>query len=136
MSAVASLNQASQGTFMGAMGAIVTDASKDRLVIECAVQKTHMAPNGLLHGGAVTTLADNACGYLCWLNLPDKHSFGTIELKTNFFASTGEGTVRVVATPVHVGRTTHVYDAEVTHIETGKRLALFRCTQAVIAPKA
>ncbi|MGH9199500.1 MAG: PaaI family thioesterase, partial [Acidimicrobiia bacterium] len=37
------------------------------------------------------------------------------------------------ATPVHVGRSTHVWDAEVTNESTGKTIALFRCTQMVLS---
>ena len=41
-----------------------------------------------------------------------------------------------VATPVHLGRTTQVWDARVTHEQSGRTLALFRCTQMLLYPKA
>jgi uncharacterized protein (TIGR00369 family) len=47
-----------------------------------------------------------------------------------------EGTIECVARPAHLGRTTQVWDATVTHRETGKTIALFRCTQMVLYPKA
>ena len=82
------------------------------------------------------TLADTACGYGTVLNLPDGASgFTTIELKANFFATALAGRVVATAVPVHVGRTTQVWDAEVLSEESGKRMALFRCTQSVLWPR-
>ena len=89
-----------------------------------------MAPNGYLHAGTVVTLADTACGYGCILNLPEEATgFTTIELKTNFLGTAREGMLDAVATAQHRGRTTQVWDAVVTHRETGRTIALFRCTQ-------
>src|SRR6185436_4659599 len=100
---------------------------------ELAVRKALMAPNGYLHAGTVVTLADTCAGYGCVTNLPPGASgFTTIELKSNHLGTVREGTVECVATPVHVGKTTQVWDAVVTSRETGKTLALFRCTQMVM----
>ena len=46
-----------------------------------------------------------------------------------------EGTIASRATPLHLGRTTQVWDAVVSHKDTGKTIALFRCTQLVLYPK-
>jgi uncharacterized protein (TIGR00369 family) len=95
-----------------------------------------MAPNGFLHAGSVVTLADTLCGYGCVLNLPSGASgFTTVELKSNHLGTTRDGTVAVLATPAHLGKTTQVWDAVVTHHESGRTLALFRCTQMVLYPK-
>jgi uncharacterized protein (TIGR00369 family) len=102
-----------------------------------AVGEPVMAPNGYLHAGSLVALADTICGYGCRLNLPDGASgFTTIELKSNHLGTTLEGTVLAVATPVHLGRTTQVWDARVTHEQSGRTLALFRCTQMLLYPKA
>jgi uncharacterized protein (TIGR00369 family) len=96
-----------------------------------------MAPNGFLHAGAVVTLADTACGYGCVQNMPaGATGFTTIELKSNHLGTLREGTVACTARPVHLGRTTQVWDATVTDAATGKTLALFRCTQMLLYPKA
>ena len=58
-----------------------------------------------------------------------------MELKSNHMGTAREGVVTCVARPVHLGRTTQVWDAVVTHQDTGKTLALFRCTQMVLYPK-
>ena len=83
------------------------------------------------------TLADTTAGYGCIVNLPARASgFTTVELKSNHLGTAREGTVDCVAQPAHLGKTTQVWDAVVTHRETGKTLALFRCTQMILYPKA
>lgn len=100
------------------------------------VTERHMAPNGFLHAASVVTLADSACGYGSFVSLPQGASgFTTIELKTNFLGTAREGVVACEARMVHGGRTTQLWDAEVRHVDTGKVIALFRCTQSVLWPK-
>ena len=101
------------------------------------IRPHHMAPNGFLHAASIVTLADSACGYGALVSLPEGASnFTTIELKTNFLGTAREGVVACEARMVHGGRTTQVWDAEVRHEDTGKLIALFRCTQSVLWPKA
>ncbi|MBX3430050.1 MAG: PaaI family thioesterase [Hyphomonadaceae bacterium] len=100
-------------------------------------QLHHMAPNGFLHAASVIAMADSASGYGCVISLPSGASgFTTIELKSNFLgtARVGEG-VACTAKLSHGGRTTQVWDAEVTNENSGKAMALFRCTQMVLYPK-
>ena len=61
--------------------------------------------------------------------------FTTIELKSNHLGTAREGTIECTAKPVHLGKTTQVWDSVVTHRETGKTIALFRCTQMVLYGK-
>jgi uncharacterized protein (TIGR00369 family) len=102
------------------------------------VARHHMAPNGFLHAASVIALADSACGYGCVVSLPEGASgFTTIELKSNFLGTAREGDgVATEARLVHGGRATQVWDAVVTAEATGKTIALFRCTQMVLYPKA
>lgn len=97
----------------------------------------HMAPNGFMHAASVVALADSACGYGCFISLPDGATgFTTIELKTNFLGTAKHGeVVSTEARLVHGGRTTQVWDAEVKNETSGKTIALFRCTQMVLYPK-
>ena len=59
----------------------------------------------------------------------------TIELKSNHLGTAREGRIDALATNVHAGRTTQVWDAVVTNGETGRTIALFRCTQSVLWPR-
>jgi uncharacterized protein (TIGR00369 family) len=92
-----------------------------------------MAPNGVLHAGSVVSLADTAAGYGCVANLPDgAKGFTTLEIKSNHLGTVREGVVSCVARAIHVGKSTQVWDAEVFDNTSGKRIALFRCTQMIL----
>lgn len=130
-------NQRGQGKLPGHLGLTITAMEPGTVRSELAIREIHMAPNGYLHAGALVTLADTSCGYGCFASLADGATgFTTIELKSNHLGTARDGTIECVATAVHLGRTTQVWDAVVTHRETGKTLALFRCTQMVLYPKA
>jgi 1,4-dihydroxy-2-naphthoyl-CoA hydrolase len=60
--------------------------------------------------------------------------FTTVELKSNFLGTVREGVIRSEARPVHTGRTTQVWDAEVFDEASGRRIALFRCTEMILYP--
>jgi uncharacterized protein (TIGR00369 family) len=130
------LNQRGSGHLPGHLGIMIDHVDADGVRSHFTVSKVLMAPNGFLHAGSVVTLADTSCGYGCVANLPEGASgFTTIELKSNHLGTARDGTVDCVATPVHLGRTTQVWDAVVTHRDSGKTIALFRCTQMVLYPK-
>jgi 1,4-dihydroxy-2-naphthoyl-CoA hydrolase len=128
-----SFNTAGARKLPGHLGVVITEVTAERVSGELPVVESVMAPNGFLHAGAVVTLADTLCGYGCVANLPaEAVGFTTIELKSNHLSTALEGSIAGVATPVHRGRTTQVWDAIVTHKESGRTLAVFRCTQLVI----
>lgn len=88
---------------------------------------------GVLHGGAVMTLADSVGGVCAFLNLPTGTLTATIESKTNFFRPVTRGTIEAVARPLHVGKSTIVVQTDVLD-EEGRRVAQVTQTQAVIKP--
>jgi uncharacterized protein (TIGR00369 family) len=100
------------------------------------LQDRHFAPNAYVHAGSVVTLADTVAGFATYAHLPEGAvSFTTIELKSNFLGTVREGAIACRAWAQHLGRNTHVWDAEVVAESTGKKIALFRCTQMVLWPK-
>jgi len=118
------------------LGIEFTAVDREHAACRMPVRPEVMAPNGYLHAGALVSMADSACGYGCIANLPEGATgFTTIELKSNFLGTARDGHIVCNATPVHLGRTTHVWDATAKHEQTGKTLALFRCTQMVLWPK-
>ena len=136
MSSTEDFNQLGQANLPGHLGIVMTLVSAAEVRSELAVRTELMAPNGFLHAGSVVTLADTSSGYGCLANLPEGAiGFTTIELKSNHLGTAREGVVECVAKPAHIGKTTQVWDATVTHRESGKTLALFRCTQMVLYPK-
>ena len=130
------LNRIGVGKLPGHLGILITQVSGAEVRAELAVSEMHMAPNGFLHAGTLVTLADTCAGYGCVANLPaGATGFTTIELKSNHLGTAREGTILGSAKAVHLGKTTQVWDATVTHRETGKTLALFRCTQMILYAK-
>lgn len=128
------LNQFGAKFLPGYLGINILSLEKGRVTAELPVQPHLLAPNGYLHAGSVVTLADTACGYGCISSLPEgAQSFTTVELKSNHLGTAREGKISVVATAVHMGRTTQVWDAVVS--DEGKTIALFRCTQMILFPR-
>jgi len=130
-------NQRGADKLPGHLGIVITQRSAASEVwAELQVKKALMAPNGFLHAASVIAIADTAAGYGSIVNLPaEATGFTTIELKSNHLSTALDGTLECVAKPVHLGKTTQVWDAVVTHRESGKTIALFRCTQMVLYPK-
>lgn len=124
-------------TLPGYLGIVITHVGEAEVRSELLVKKSLMAPNGFLHAGSVVTLADTSTGYGCVVNLPDGAlGFTTVELKSNHLRTARDGTIDCTARVVHRGKTTQVWDAVVTHRESGKTIALFRCTQMILYAKS
>ena len=108
-------NSVGAGKLPGHLGIVITEVSESRVSGELPVVEAVLAPNGYLHAGAVVALADTCLG----IRLHRKSArrcigFTTIELKSNHLGTTLDGTIIAVATPVHRGRSTQVWDAVVT----------------------
>ena len=129
-------NERGRSYLPGLLGLRFTRVERDEVRAELTVRRELLAPNGFLHAATVVALADTSCGYGCVANLPPGASgFTTVELKSNHLGTVLEGVVDCVARPVHLGKTTQVWDAVVVARESGKTLALFRCTQMVLYAK-
>ncbi len=122
-----------RGYLPGLFGITVTALAPGTVTACLVVRPEFLAPNGFLHAGALVTLADTSCGIGTIVSLGDSGaSFTTVELKSNFLGTAREGELVCVATAQHLGRATQLWDAEVSAAATGKRLALFRCTQMIL----
>ncbi|MGH8739836.1 MAG: PaaI family thioesterase [Burkholderiales bacterium] len=129
-------NGRSRGHLPGLTGVEIVSISAEGFESRMAVRREVMAPNGFLHAASVIALADTSCGYGCVALLPEGASgFTTIELKSNFLGTARDGAIACRARPLHLGRTTQVWDAEVTVEGSATRIALFRCTQLVLWPR-
>ncbi|MCM2327000.1 MAG: PaaI family thioesterase [Lysobacter sp.] len=134
---VESLNRMGEEYLPGYLGVEITALAQGTLASRMSVKKLHVAPNEFLHAASVVALADTACGYAAIAHLPEgAQTFTTIELKSNFLGTVRGGGIACTATAQHLGRTTQVWDAVVTDEASGRKIALFRCTQMVLWPKA
>lgn len=136
MTTIDQLNARGQGYLPGLIGIEFLSLEPGRLTSRLPIRPELLAPNGYLHAAVVIALADTTCGYGTFTDLPNgAHNFTTIELKSNFLGTAREGVIACIATIVHSGRTTQVWDATVTDESSGKTIALFRCTQLILYPR-
>ncbi len=115
------------------MGVEFIEAEPERVVATMLVRPDLCTLGDAIHGGAVMALADSVGATATFINLPpDAKGTTTLESKTNFVAAAKVGsTVRAIATPVHRGKRTQVWQ---TRIETtdGRLVGLVTQTQMVL----
>ena len=129
-------NSRGNGFLPGLLGIEVVAIESGMSRLRLAIRPELMAPNGFIHAGTVTTLADTSCGYGCMASLPEgANGFTTIELKCNFMGTVQGGAILSEATLHHAGRMTQVWDARVYAEGEERTLALFRCTQMILYPR-
>jgi 1,4-dihydroxy-2-naphthoyl-CoA hydrolase len=92
--------------FAGQLGIVVDQASADRVIARLAWTPELCTAAGIMHGGALMSLADTAGALVTLLGLPDGATTATITSTSQLFRPVTGGTVRAVAVPVHRGRTT------------------------------
>ena len=131
MMTLEALQATMRGMLPELLGIRLTEATPDRVVAEMEAREELCTVPGTIHGGALMALADTVGAYATALNLADGAATTTIESKTNFFARVVPGrTIRAVATPLHRGQRTMVWQ---TRVECdGKLAALVTQTQAVL----
>ncbi|MFH8797504.1 PaaI family thioesterase [Streptomyces sp. NPDC017941] len=105
--------------FAALVGLRAERAGAQEVTLRLAWSAERCTAAGVLHGGALVTLADCAAGICAHLNLPAGAATSTIELKTHFFAAVRGGEVVATARPLHLGASFAVIQTELFH-ETDK----------------
>ena len=114
------------------LGVEIVSASPAEVRSRLAWSADKCTAGGMLHGGALMSLADSAGGFLAFLNLPaDAKGTATIESKTNFLGPVRGGYVHGVSKLLHRGRRTIVVDTEL-YDDDGRLVARVTQTQAVL----
>ncbi|HET7634127.1 MAG TPA: PaaI family thioesterase [Burkholderiales bacterium] len=127
------LNRRSKGHLPGLLGMETVALDATSITMRLAVRPELLAPNGFLHAATVVALADTTCGYGTMAMLPEGATgFTTIELKTNFVGTARDGVILCRGSAVHLGRSTQVWDATVAAEDSGRTIAVFRCTQMIL----
>ena len=133
---VDSLNQANVGKLAEHLGLLITEVSPGRVAGRYAARPDLVAHTGYLLAGTVLSVADLLCAYGVGTVWPaGANGFTTVEVKCNFMSTIREGAAVCVATLLHGGRTTQIWDAETRSEATGKLMAAFRCTQIILYPR-
>lgn len=119
-------------TLLSTLGIEFVETTKERVVARMPIgPKTHQ-PFGLLHGGASVALAETvaSAGGLMQIDR-DREMVVGLEINANHLRGKRDGILTAVATPVHVGRKTHVWDVRITD-EADQLVCISRCTLAVV----
>jgi uncharacterized protein (TIGR00369 family) len=92
----------------------VHSATAELVVLELDWRPELCTAGGVLHGGALMTLADSASATCAFLNLPDGAAgTTTVESKINLLAPVRGGVVTAHSVPLHTGRRFIVLETEV-----------------------
>ena len=119
--------------FTNVLGLEMIAATPEEVQARLPWEERLCTAGGILHGGALMSLADAAGAYCAFLNLPEGSAgTATIESKTNFFRAVRDRHVIATSRPLHRGRTTIVIETDL-HDAAGKHVARVTQTQAVLA---
>ncbi|WP_430784623.1 hotdog fold thioesterase [Virgibacillus flavescens] len=121
-----------KNTMMETLGIEVQSSDKELVIMTMPVDHRTKQPMGFLHGGASVALAESAASIGAYLNVdPESFNVFGIEINANHIKSKRSGIVTAKATPVHIGKTTMVWEVRVED-ENEKLICLSRCTIGVV----
>jgi uncharacterized protein (TIGR00369 family) len=117
------------------VGVEVLETEKDRVVGRITLGPQHSNGGDRVHGGAIMTLADTLGAVATVINLPPGTMTTTLESKTNFLAAARGDVLIGESTPLHVGRTTMVWQTTIRDAQQ-RRVAVVTQTQLVLPRRA
>ena len=127
------INQRQQNTMVGFLGIEVTEITEDSLSGKMPIDERHTQIMGVLHGGGSVVLAETLGSIASNLSVDiEKYACMGLEINANHIRPVPKGKwVYGTATPLHIGKTTHVWEIKMTN-EEGKLTCISRITMAVV----
>lgn len=119
-------------TIMGTLGIEMVEYTPERVTATMPVTpKTHQ-PFGVMHGGVSVVLAETvaSAGSYLFIDREKQRAVGQ-EINANHIRSVSQGLVKAVGVPVHVGRTSMIWDVRI-YDEEERLVCISRCTIAII----
>jgi len=128
------LTQAHVGTVVERLGIEFLEVGDDFIRARVPVDARTRQPYGLLHGGVSVVLAETlgSCG-AAYSSPPDHRAVG-LDINANHLRGATEGWVTGITRPVHIGRTTQVWQIDMQDAQ-GRPTCVSRITMAVLAPR-
>lgn len=129
------LNEMGKGCMVEYVGIEFTAIGEDYLEAQMPVDHRTKQPLGLLHGGASVVLAETlgSVGATLLLEMGKQFAVG-LEINTNHIKSARSGKITGRATPIHIGKGTHVWSIESKN-DDGELVAISRITMAILDNK-
>jgi 1,4-dihydroxy-2-naphthoyl-CoA hydrolase len=125
------MNAWSRRTLMHALDIRITELGHDYLRGTMPVDDRTRQPYGILHGGASVALAETLGSTAAMLCCEDGRAAVGLEINANHLRAVREGTVTGTARPIHIGRSTQVWEIRIEN-ETGDLTCVSRLTMAVV----
>lgn len=122
------------GTAVEHLGIEFLEVGPDFIRARVPVDTRTKQPYGLLHGGVSVVLAETlgSCGAA--YSAPEGHRAVGLDINANHLKGATSGWVTGIARPVHIGRTTQVWQIDLTN-DAGEMTCVSRITMAVLAPR-
>ncbi|ARI79144.1 hotdog fold thioesterase [Halobacillus mangrovi] len=125
-----------KNTLMETLGMEIETATPDLVQIRMPVDHRTHQPMGFLHGGASVALAESAASIGAFLNIDsNQYQIFGIEINANHIKSVRNGVVTGVATPVHIGKNTMVWEIRIEN-SSSELISTSRCTIGVVPLKS
>ena len=129
---VARMNNTREGSVWDVLDIKLVSAEKDKVIATMPIGPNHRQQVGYLHGGVSVVLAESVASLGTVLSIdPNRQMAFGLEINANHLRPKREGQLTAVATPIHRGRTTHVWDIRSSD-EDDKLICVSRCTVAVV----
>ena len=128
------INARSADTAVAHLGIEITEVGDDYLVGRVPVDHRTKQPFGLLHGGVSVVLAETLGSIAAFHASPEGHLAVGLDINANHLRSVRSGWVTGTARPVHIGRTTQVWQIDMVD-DQGKMNCVSRITMAILPPK-
>jgi 1,4-dihydroxy-2-naphthoyl-CoA hydrolase len=127
----AALRSLGGGGLAKSLGIEVRELTATRVVATMPVDERTLQPFGILHGGASVALAETVASLGAAANI-DRDTLAAVglEINANHLRAKRTGIVTATATPIHIGRTTHVWDIRIVD-EEDRVVCVSRCTIAI-----
>lgn len=128
------LNTFCENTMVSHLGIQFTEVGTEHICAEMPVAAHTRQPMGLLHGGASVALAETLGSVAAALIAGVDKSVVGLEINANHIRSKKDGTVTGKAIPLHIGRSTHLWEIRITD-EANKLICISKITMAILEQK-
>lgn len=127
-----SINEMTKETAVENLGIKITKIGENTIEGEMPVDSRTCQVRRLLHGGSSALLVETLGSIGGALAVSEGYTIAGIEVNANHLGGISTGYVVGVATAVHIGKTTHVWDVKISEKETNRSICVGRLTLAVI----
>ncbi len=128
---IESLNSSRKNTLVETLGIKISKIGDDYLCATMPVDHRTHQPMGIMHGGASVSLAETVGSIASFMCVDDEHYCVGLDINANHLKAVRSGLVYATARPIHLGRSTHVWDIQIKD-EKEKAVCVSRLTMAVL----